>query len=155
VFTVDWWSIYYTFVSWNKRFWLRPLFLDVMMFSVYTKALIQQATKLCVLFYVFLLFCVFLLLFYVFLLLYVFCVVLCIVRFVSFSLSFVFIFVLYYCHRLATQLQLNISYSQAANQVLEQWHLNPHHCFNYICHTRSFPKILSCFYTTLSFQQHG
>ena len=40
-----------------------------------------------------------------------FCVVLCIVCFVSFSVLFVCICVLYYCHRLATQLQLtNISY---------------------------------------------
>ena len=40
----------------------------------------------------------------------IFCVVLCIVCFVSFSVLFVCICVLYYCHRLATQLQLNISY---------------------------------------------
>jgi hypothetical protein len=47
-----------------------------------------------------------------FLLLYVlFCVVLCIVCFVSFSVLFVCICVLYYCHRVATQLQLNISLS--------------------------------------------
>jgi hypothetical protein len=39
-----------------------------------------------------------------------FCVVLCIVCFVSFSVLFVCICVLYYCHRVATQLQLNISY---------------------------------------------
>jgi len=84
-----------------------------------------------------------------------FCVVLFIVCFVSFSVSFVCMRVLYYCHRVATQLQLNVSYSQAANQVREQWHLNPHHCSNYIFHTGSFPKVLSCFYTTLSFQQHG
>jgi len=38
------------------------------------------------------------------------CVVLCIVCFVSFSILFVCICVLYYCHRVATQLQLNISY---------------------------------------------
>ena len=38
-----------------------------------------------------------------------FCVV-CIVCFVSFSVLFVCICVLYYCHRVATQLQLNISY---------------------------------------------
>jgi len=37
-------------------------------------------------------------------------VVLCIVCFVSFSALFVCICVLYYCHRVATQLQLNISY---------------------------------------------
>jgi len=39
-----------------------------------------------------------------------FCVVLCIVCFVSFCVLFVCICVLYYCHRVATQLQLNISY---------------------------------------------
>jgi len=39
-----------------------------------------------------------------------FCVVLCIVCFVSFPVLFVFICVLLYCHRVATQLQLNISY---------------------------------------------
>ena len=38
-----------------------------------------------------------------------FCV-LFIVCFVSFSVLFVCICVLYYCHRVATQLQLNISY---------------------------------------------
>jgi len=37
-----------------------------------------------------------------------FCVVLCIVCFVSFYVLFVCICVLYYCHRVATQLQLNI-----------------------------------------------
>jgi hypothetical protein len=39
-----------------------------------------------------------------------FCVVLCIVCFVSFSVLFVCICVLYYCHRVATQLPLNMSY---------------------------------------------
>jgi hypothetical protein len=37
-----------------------------------------------------------------------FCAVLCIVYFLSFSVLFVCICVLYYCHRVATQLQLNI-----------------------------------------------
>ena len=37
-------------------------------------------------------------------------VVLCILCFVSFSVLFLCICVLYYCHRVATQLQLNISY---------------------------------------------
>jgi len=47
-----------------------------------------------------------------------FCVVVCIVCFVSFSVLFVCICVLYYCHRVATQLQLNISYHiKTANQV--------------------------------------
>ena len=44
-------------------------------------------------------------LFYVF-----FCVILCIVCVVSFSVLFVCICVLYYCHQESTQLQLNISY---------------------------------------------
>jgi hypothetical protein len=39
-----------------------------------------------------------------------FCVVLSIVCFVSFPVLFVCLCVLYYCHRVATQLQLNISY---------------------------------------------
>jgi len=39
-----------------------------------------------------------------------FCVVLCIVCFVRFSVLFVYICVLNYCHRVAKQLQLNISY---------------------------------------------
>jgi hypothetical protein len=39
-----------------------------------------------------------------------FCVVLCIVCFVSFCVLFVSKCVLYCCHRVATQLQLNISY---------------------------------------------
>jgi len=40
----------------------------------------------------------------------IFCVVLCIVCFVSFSVLFVYMCVLNNCHRVATQLQLNISY---------------------------------------------
>jgi hypothetical protein len=39
-----------------------------------------------------------------------FCVVVCIVWFLSFSVLFVCICVLTYCHRVATKLQLNISY---------------------------------------------
>jgi hypothetical protein len=39
-----------------------------------------------------------------------FCVILCIVCFVTFPVLFVCICVLYYCQRVATQLQLNISY---------------------------------------------
>jgi len=57
------------------------------------------------LFLIFVLFYVFFVLFYVFL-----CCSLCIFRFVSFSVLFVCICILYYCHRVATQLQLNISY---------------------------------------------
>jgi len=40
-----------------------------------------------------------------------FCVVLCIVCFVPFSVLFVCIYVLYDCHRVATQLQINTSYN--------------------------------------------
>jgi len=43
-----------------------------------------------------------------------FCVVLCIVCFVTYSVLFVCKCVLYYCHRVATQLQLNISYQIGA-----------------------------------------
>ena len=39
-----------------------------------------------------------------------FCVVLCILCFVTYSVLFVRICLLNYCHRVATQLQLNISY---------------------------------------------
>ena len=39
-----------------------------------------------------------------------FCVVLCIFCFVTYTVVFVCICVLNYCHRVATQLQLNISY---------------------------------------------
>ena len=39
-----------------------------------------------------------------------FCVVICIVCFVTFRVLFVCTFVLNNCHRVATQLQLNISY---------------------------------------------
>jgi hypothetical protein len=39
-----------------------------------------------------------------------FCVVLCTVCFMSVSVLFVHTCVLYYCHQVATQLQLNISY---------------------------------------------
>jgi len=41
-------EIYYTFLSRSKRFSIRPLFLDVMVFSVPTIPLAQKATKLCV-----------------------------------------------------------------------------------------------------------
>jgi len=46
-----------------------------------------------------------------------FCVVLYIVCFVSFPVLFVCICVLYYCHRVATQLQLNISYHIISHQI--------------------------------------
>jgi hypothetical protein len=49
----------------------------------------------------------------------IFCVVLCIVCFVSFFVLFVCICVLYYCHRVAAQLQLNMSY------IINNWLVPP------------------------------
>jgi hypothetical protein len=46
-FRVDYWSIYCIFLSWNKRFSFRPLFFNIMMFSVPTLSLTQKAIKLC------------------------------------------------------------------------------------------------------------
>jgi len=57
------------------------------------------------------LFLVVVLLYVFFCVLCIFCVVLCIVCFVTFPVLFVCICVLNYCHRVATQLQLNISYN--------------------------------------------
>jgi len=48
---------------------------------------------------------------------FLFCVVLCTVCFVTFSVLFVCVCVLYYCHRVATQLQLNISYHKVENEM--------------------------------------
>ena len=48
-----------------------------------------------------------------------FCVVLCIVCFVSFSVLFLCICVLNYCHRVATQLQLNIIYHMRGHAVAQ------------------------------------
>ena len=45
---VDCRSIYYIFLSWNKRFSFRPTFWDVIMFSAPTSPLTQKPTKLCV-----------------------------------------------------------------------------------------------------------
>jgi hypothetical protein len=58
---------------------------------------------------------VFFMLFYVF-----FCVVLCDVCFVKFPVLFVCICVLNNCHRVATQLQLNISYVSSCSGHLEE-----------------------------------
>jgi hypothetical protein len=62
-----------------------------------------------------------------------FCVVLCIVCFVSFSVLFVCICVLYYRHRLATQLQLNISY--IISYIPEGYSINSDRCkiISHIC----------------------
>ena len=55
-----------------------------------------------------------------------FCVALCIVCFfLSFSVLFVYICVLNYCHRVATQLQLNISYHIITVGVTTKWW----HCY--------------------------
>ena len=51
-----------------------------------------------------------------------FCVVLCIVCFVTYSALYVCKCVLNYCHRVATQLQLNISYI-ISNQALNSIHV--------------------------------
>ena len=61
----------------------------------------------------------------IFVLFYVFFVVLCIVCFVTFSVLFLCKCVLNYCHRVATQLQLNISYHVCLHQTRLQtfvWH---------------------------------
>ena len=75
-----------------------------------------------------------------------FCVVLCIVCFVSFCVLFMCICVLYYTHRVATQLQLNISYhiySLAFQIFFYSWATNKtpssrscigHHQLFLLCH---------------------
>ena len=63
-----------------------------------------------------------------------FCVVLCIVCFVSFSVLFVCICVLYYCHRVATQLQLNIYHIISYHIV--SYHIISYHIISY--HTISY-----------------
>jgi hypothetical protein len=57
---------------------------------------------------------------------YFFCVVLCDVRFVTFPVLFVCICVLNNCHRVATQLQLNMSYHINKTQTLSK------HCSYFI-----------------------
>jgi len=87
----------------------------------------------CVVLCIFCVVCIFVLV-YVFFMLYVFlccsvyflccgyfCVVLCIVCFVLFYVLFVCICVLNYCHRVATQLQLNISYHIKISLVVESF----------------------------------
>jgi len=54
-----------------------------------------------------------------------FYVVLCIVCFVSFSVLFVCIYVLNYCHRVATQFQLNISYHILSYHIIA-YHISYH-----------------------------
>ena len=63
-----------------------------------------------------------------------FCVVLSIVCFVSLSVLFVCICVLNYCHRVATQLQLNISYIiyyiiHAYHVIYHIWYLSDRYCY--------------------------
>jgi len=67
-----------------------------------------------------------------------FCVVLCIVCFVSFSVLFMCMCVLNYCHRVATQLQLNIYHiilspvvwiiSRALRGISQRWYIIIWHC---------------------------
>ena len=59
-----------------------------------------------------------------------FCVVLCIVCFVSFSVLFVCICVLYYCYQVATQLQLNISYHIISYHIIS-YHIISYHIISY------------------------
>jgi len=59
-----------------------------------------------------------------------FCVVVCIVCFVSFSVLFLCICVLYYCHRVATQLQLNI-YHIISYHIIS-YHIISYHIISYI-----------------------
>jgi len=58
-----------------------------------------------------------------------FCVVLCIVCFVSFSVFFVCMCVLNSCHRVATQLQLNISYHISYHII--SYHIISYHIISY------------------------
>jgi hypothetical protein len=71
-----------------------------------------------------------------------FCVVLCIVCFVSFSELFVCICVLYYCLRVATQLQLNISYHIS-------YHIMSYHTISYIIPYHIIPY--NIIYHTISY----
>jgi len=59
---------------------------------------------------------------YCFFVLFVFCVVLCTVCFVSFSVLFACICVLNYCHWVATQLQLNISYQYFVSKDFDSYY---------------------------------
>jgi hypothetical protein len=76
-----------------------------------------------------------------------FCVVLCIDCFVTFSVLFVCMCVLNYCHRVATQLQLNISYhiSHHITSYIIPYHTISYHFISYHIsyHTISSPKIIS------------
>jgi hypothetical protein len=79
-----------------------------------------------------------------------FCVVLCIVCFVSFPALFVCICVLYYCQRVATQLQLNISYIV--------YHITSYHIIYYSisyhtisCHIISYIILYYIIYLTIAY----
>ena len=90
--------LFYVFLSCSTYFSFFVLFYVFLCCSLYFSFFLCCSIYFCVILCIFELFYVF----------FVFCVVLCI--FVLFYVLFVCICVLYYCHRVATQLQLNISY---------------------------------------------
>jgi hypothetical protein len=69
-----------------------------------------------------------------------FCVVICIVCFVTYSVSFLCICVLNYCHRVATQLQLNISYHIILYIISYHisYHITSYHIYHIIYHIISY-----------------
>jgi len=74
-----------------------------------------------------------------------FYVVVCIVCFVSFSVLFVCICVLYYCHRVATQLQLNISYHIISYHIIS-YHIISYHISHHITWYHIYTYIYVCIY---------
>jgi hypothetical protein len=83
-----------------------------------------------------------------------FCVVLCIICFVTFPVLFVCICVQYYCHRVATQLQLNISYHIIYHIIsyhvipyiisyrIISYHIISYHIISYIISYHIIPYII-------------
>ena len=67
-----------------------------------------------------------------------FCVVPCIVCFVMFPVLFVCICVMHYCHRVATQLQLNIYHIISQDAAL--LHSDPLISGQRKCHSSSWPR---------------
>ena len=108
----------------------------------------------CVVIRIFVLFYVFFALFYLFLRCSMyFCVVLCIVCFVTFPVLFVCTCVLNNCHRVATQLQFNISYHIfiIIIIIIIIWHYNPLWVFAFSAKPPS-SSILSCLLPVFDFQ---